>query len=486
MLEGWIIASSYGSMTIRFASISARMSRSESSTRTTYPAARGAGSGSHNGDHELHAGTSPSATPSPRASATPTPSRPNGCAAGPTGWPRCWPTRDPAASATPTWPSAAASCAASRRAARAGAGARARPGHVVRRRQRHPAAARGHRRPRAAYDEAVGRLAATGADRRAVHRLRPRRLGDLPAAARPVRALHRGRPRDRRPARHAARRLLADARVPRLAATGTPTGCTSARPATSGWRCAVLDALEVPHALEALPPTVRPELTGRELRAKNVEWVRTHAVPVGAPARSPAGPRATASRPKRPTLAPIDALPGRVTSPASVGHPGRTACGCSSVGRARPSQGRCREFESRHPLHEFRQVSPRRRSTSTTTSSSTTPSRSGRRTSTSTTRPSARPMLALTAALAEEFGQAKVFRPYRDVRFAKDKTPYKNHQGAFVSVGPGDRLVRRDRRAGRPRRRRLLPRGRPRPGPHPDRHRHRALRPGARADRRRT
>ena len=26
------------------------------------------------------------------------------------------------------------------------------------------------------------------------------------------------------------------------------------------------------------------------------------------------------------------------------------ACGCSSVGRARPSQGRCREFESRHPL----------------------------------------------------------------------------------------------------------------------------------------
>jgi uncharacterized protein (TIGR02453 family) len=46
------------------------------------------------------------------------------------------------------------------------------------------------------------------------------------------------------------------------------------------------------------------------------------------------------------------------------------------------------------------------------------------------------PMLALTAALSEEFGTAKVFRPYRDVRFAKDKTPYKNHQGAFVSVGP--------------------------------------------------
>jgi uncharacterized protein (TIGR02453 family) len=46
------------------------------------------------------------------------------------------------------------------------------------------------------------------------------------------------------------------------------------------------------------------------------------------------------------------------------------------------------------------------------------------------------PMLALTASLAEEFGPAKVFRPYRDVRFAKDKTPYKTGQGAFVAAGP--------------------------------------------------
>lgn len=46
------------------------------------------------------------------------------------------------------------------------------------------------------------------------------------------------------------------------------------------------------------------------------------------------------------------------------------------------------------------------------------------------------PMLALTAVLEPEFGAAKVFRPYRDVRFAKDKTPYKTNQGAFVAVGP--------------------------------------------------
>lgn len=46
------------------------------------------------------------------------------------------------------------------------------------------------------------------------------------------------------------------------------------------------------------------------------------------------------------------------------------------------------------------------------------------------------PMLALCAALEPEFGPAKVFRPYRDVRFARDKTPYKTNQGAYVSTGP--------------------------------------------------
>ena len=46
------------------------------------------------------------------------------------------------------------------------------------------------------------------------------------------------------------------------------------------------------------------------------------------------------------------------------------------------------------------------------------------------------PMAALVAALEDEFGSAKIFRPYRDVRFAKDKTPYKTHQGAIVASGP--------------------------------------------------
>jgi uncharacterized protein (TIGR02453 family) len=47
------------------------------------------------------------------------------------------------------------------------------------------------------------------------------------------------------------------------------------------------------------------------------------------------------------------------------------------------------------------------------------------------------PLQALTDALTEEFGAAKLFRPHRDVRFSLDKSPYKTHQGAVVDCGPG-------------------------------------------------
>ena len=43
------------------------------------------------------------------------------------------------------------------------------------------------------------------------------------------------------------------------------------------------------------------------------------------------------------------------------------------------------------------------------------------------------PMDALLAELAPEFGPGKVFRPYRDVRFSKEKTPYKEHMGALCT-----------------------------------------------------
>jgi uncharacterized protein (TIGR02453 family) len=46
-----------------------------------------------------------------------------------------------------------------------------------------------------------------------------------------------------------------------------------------------------------------------------------------------------------------------------------------------------------------------------------------------------RPMTGLLEELAAEFGEAKIFRPYRDVRFSADKSPYKTHIGAVIGRG---------------------------------------------------
>jgi len=43
------------------------------------------------------------------------------------------------------------------------------------------------------------------------------------------------------------------------------------------------------------------------------------------------------------------------------------------------------------------------------------------------------PLQELAAELSQEFGAPKFFRPFRDVRFSKDKTPYKTHQGVYFA-----------------------------------------------------
>lgn len=47
------------------------------------------------------------------------------------------------------------------------------------------------------------------------------------------------------------------------------------------------------------------------------------------------------------------------------------------------------------------------------------------------------PMVALLDHLAGEFGEGKAFRPQRDIRFSKDKSPYKTSQGGFAATGEG-------------------------------------------------
>jgi uncharacterized protein (TIGR02453 family) len=45
------------------------------------------------------------------------------------------------------------------------------------------------------------------------------------------------------------------------------------------------------------------------------------------------------------------------------------------------------------------------------------------------------PMTELMDELAPDFGEGKIFRPYRDVRFSRDKSPYKTAIGAVVGDG---------------------------------------------------
>ncbi len=45
------------------------------------------------------------------------------------------------------------------------------------------------------------------------------------------------------------------------------------------------------------------------------------------------------------------------------------------------------------------------------------------------------PMEQLLADLADEFGPGRLFRPYRDVRFSRDKAPYKTNCAAHLAGG---------------------------------------------------
>jgi len=66
----------------------------------------------------------------------------------------------------------------------------------------------------------------------------------------------------------------------------------------------VLDTLGVAHDLQPLPPTPHPELSGRELRARNVEWARSHVAP-WVHRRLTGRSSGDGISPKRPGLAPI-------------------------------------------------------------------------------------------------------------------------------------------------------------------------------------
>lgn len=50
------------------------------------------------------------------------------------------------------------------------------------------------------------------------------------------------------------------------------------------------------------------------------------------------------------------------------------------------------------------------------------------------------PLKELAAQLEPAFGPVKIFRPHRDVRFSRDRSPYKTEAGMYVSTGAGGGL----------------------------------------------
>ena len=232
-----------------------------------------------------------------------------------------------------------------RRAGRAGARARARPGHRLRRRQRHPAAAGRHRRARRARTT----TRSAGSPRPAPGCWSSRR--STPAARRSTARCAAG---SRSTTSWSARSPTGTARRSSTSggcgstatgAAGTPTGCTWARPATSGWRsrCSTPSASRTTST--PLPPG-RPSVAGRaeQRRRRTLAWARAVRGPVGAP---PAHRPLVRRRPRARAAPTARAARRSIAAPSARSG---ASCGCSSVGRARPSQGRCREFESRHPL----------------------------------------------------------------------------------------------------------------------------------------
>ena len=106
------------------------------------------------------------------------------------------------------------------------------------------------------------------------------------------------------------------------------------------------------HDLQPMPPTVRASRPDQRRAARaDLQWCASPPRPwVHRRLNGPFERRR--HQPKRPdTRGRSDRLTSRV---ASHRRRWRPHCGCSSVGRARPSQGRCREFESRHPLRVAR------------------------------------------------------------------------------------------------------------------------------------
>jgi uncharacterized protein (TIGR02453 family) len=56
------------------------------------------------------------------------------------------------------------------------------------------------------------------------------------------------------------------------------------------------------------------------------------------------------------------------------------------------------------------------------------------------------PMVALIESLEDDYGPGKVFRPNRDIRFSKDKSPYKTNIAGYAGMGGNGGYISLDAR----------------------------------------
>ena len=316
---------------------------------------------------------------------------PTGCAAGPTGWPRCCPPRTDDFGYANLAIRGRKLDAVIAEQVEPGDGAGAGPGHHLRRRQRHPPTPGRHRRARRAYDAALGGSPAPARGcwcspafdpgAAAIYRPLRGRFAVYNELVREVADDHGATIVDFWRMREYRDRL----------GVGHRPDAHGRRSATSTWRwrCSTPSGSSTPASRRTcpqLPVTCRR----RETWGANADWAREFLVPWVH--------RRLTGRSSGDTVSPRASGPlGRqvASAPAVVGR----HCGCSSVGRSatfprsmsrvrvsssapllpgesrhplpfapgggrrarRSARRRCRELESRHPLHFLSEVRERAR-----------------------------------------------------------------------------------------------------------------------------
>ncbi len=219
-----------------------------------------------------------------------------------------------------------------------------------------------------------------------------------------------------------------------------------------GWAASLPPPPTPAHGCSSPRRATRPSVSWRTGRPRSPRRTRS---PTGRPRRSrparrtPVGPARARQSAARRGGGPAGRRPGcagcRCGCPVRTRHLGFPGVGGLGNRRLVPDAGRRHHHHPRAPV--ARAAGRRRRAGMSFTGfpdegwSST---RASRRTTASPTGPQHKAaydehvrgaMQALVEELTAEFGPGKLFRPYRDVRFAKDKTPYKTHQGACCTRG---------------------------------------------------